>query len=86
MIVIWRDHLNIGSEFHAQQLVERSRFNQELRDALLAVAQAQNSSGVISTKRLGRWLKRVDGKICQGLCIKRSRILAGHTMWRLISG
>ena len=86
MIVIWRDHLNIGSEFHAQQLVERSLFNQELRDALLAVAQAQNSSGVISTKRLGRWLKRVDGKICQGLCIKRSRILAGHTMWRLISG
>jgi hypothetical protein len=53
MIVIWRDHLNIGSEFHAQQLIDRSLLNQELRNALLNVAQVPNSNGVISAKRLG---------------------------------
>ena len=53
MIVIWRDHLDIGSEFHAQQLVERSLFNQELREALLAVAQAQTAAASSAPNGLG---------------------------------
>jgi putative DNA primase/helicase len=85
MIVIWRDHFGLDVEFHAQQLIERSLLNQELRTALLNVAQERNSSGVISTKRLGQWLKKVDGKICQGLCIRRSRVLAGYVLWKLTS-
>jgi hypothetical protein len=66
MIVTWRDQLGIRSEFHAQQLIERSILNQDLRTALLAVAQEANTNGIISAKRLGRWLKKVHGKICQG--------------------
>jgi hypothetical protein len=31
------------------------------------------------------WLKKVDGKICQKMCIVRSRISAGYTMWKLVS-
>ena len=85
VICAWRDHLNIASEFHAQQLIDRSVLNQELRTALLAVAQAQNSAGIISAKRLGLWLKKVDGKVCQGLCIRRSRISAGYVLWMLVS-
>ena len=84
MIVVWRDHLGVGSEFLAQQLIERSLFNQELREALLAVAQAPGGSGVVNTKRLGHWLGRNVGKICHGLCIKR-RELNGRTLWRLVS-
>jgi putative DNA primase/helicase len=85
MIVVWRDHLNVGSEFHAQQLIDRSVLNQELRTALLAVAQIPGGTGIISAKRFGHWLKKVDGKVCQGLCIRRSRMLLGHTMWILTS-
>ncbi len=85
MIVTWRDQLGISAEFHAQQLIERSVLNQDLRLALLAVAQEANTNGIISAKRLGHWLKKVDGKICQGLCITRSRTSAGYTMWKLAS-
>ena len=69
VICTWRDHLGLGSEFYPQQLIDRSVLDQELRTALLTVAQAQNSNGIISAKRLGNWLASVDGKACQGLCI-----------------
>jgi hypothetical protein len=85
MIVTWRDHFGLGTEFHAQQLIDRSLLNQDLRTALLNVAQEKNTSGIISAKRLGMWLKKVDGKICQKMCIVRSRISAGYTMWKLVS-
>jgi hypothetical protein len=52
---------------------------------LLAVAQEKNTSGAVSAKRLGQWLKKVDGKICQGMCIVRSRISGGYTLWKLVS-
>ena len=83
VVLAWRDVIGLGSEVHAQQVIDRSNLLQELRTALLAVAEEQTSRGFISAKRLGRWLTKVDGKICQKLRIVRVGKSMGHTLWKL---
>jgi hypothetical protein len=40
-------------------------------------------SGFVDSKRLGFWLKRVEGKIVNGLSIVSDGILDGYKLWKL---
>jgi hypothetical protein len=83
VVLAWRDAITIGTEVHAQQIIDRSNLIQELRTALLVVAEERNSRGFINAKRLGRWLTKVEGKICHNLRIVRAGKYLGHTLWKL---
>jgi putative DNA primase/helicase len=84
LIISWRDYLGIGCELHAQQVIDRSVLIQELRTALLAIAEDRKSSGFISAKRLGRYLVSIEDKVTHGLRITRSsRKSMGHALWKL---
>jgi hypothetical protein len=83
VVIAWRDALGIGSKVQVQQIIERAALIQELRNSLLAIAEERARPGFISAKRLGHWLKRMDGKISAGLRIVRAGILHGYPLWRL---
>ena len=83
VVVAWRDALGIGSKVQAPQIVERANLIQELRNALLAVAEERTRPGFISAKRLGWWLAKMDGKISNGLRIVRAGTLHGYALWSL---
>jgi hypothetical protein len=86
VVIAWRDALGIGSKLQVQQIVERANLIQELRNALLSVAEERVRPGFISLKRLGRWLKRMDGKISDnGLRIVRAGTAHGYTLWSLMA-
>jgi hypothetical protein len=84
VVIAWRDALGIGSKVRVQQIIERADLIQELRDALLAVAEERARPSSISAKRLGRWLMRMDGKISDsGLRIVHAGIAHGYLLWTL---
>jgi hypothetical protein len=83
VIIAWRDALGIGSKLDVLQILERANLIQELRNALLAVAEENKRPGFISTRRLGWWLGKMDGKISDGLRIVRAGAMRGYTLWSL---
>ena len=83
VVIAWRDALGIGSKLQVQQIIERAALIQELRNALLAVAEERARPGFISAKRLGWWLKKMDGKISNGLRIVCAGTAQGYPLWTL---
>jgi len=83
VVIAWRDALGIGSKVQVQQIIERANLIQELRNALLAVAEERSRPGFISAKRLGWWLGKMDGKISSGLRIVRAGVTCGYPLWSL---
>jgi putative DNA primase/helicase len=84
VVIAWRDALGIGSKLRVQQIVERANLMQELRNALLEVAEERSRPGFISLKRFGWWLKGVDGKVSDnGLRIVRAGSADGYPLWSL---
>ncbi len=79
MVIAWRDALGIGSKLQVQQIIERANLIQELRNALLTVAEERTRPGFISARRLGWWLGKMDGKISSGLRIIRAEEPATDT-------
>jgi hypothetical protein len=59
----WRDHLGDKGTFTALQIRKIAHQYPEFEDLLLRVAG--DKSG-ISTKKLGAWLRRIQGKIVGG--------------------
>ena len=85
VVIAWRDALGIGSKVQVLQIIERANLIQELRNALLVVAEERARPGFISAKRLGWWLGKMDGKISNGLRIVRAGITAGYPLWSLVA-
>jgi hypothetical protein len=83
VVIAWRDALGIGSKHQVPQIIERANLIQELRNALLAVAEERGRPGFISAKRLGWWLGKMDGKISNGLRIVRAGVMHGYVFWSL---
>jgi hypothetical protein len=84
VVIAWRDALGIGSKVQVQQIIERASLIQELRNALLAVAEERARPGFISAKRLGWWLGKMSGKISGGLRIVRAGVTHGYPLWKLV--
>jgi hypothetical protein len=68
-----------------QNLIERAINVPTFHHALLAVAPAQ-TGGMVSNDRLGRWLKRVEGKIVCGFKLLKTGNMHGYPLWKLTKG
>ena len=53
VVIAWRDALGIGSKLQVQQIIERANLIQELRNALLVVAEERGRPGFISASDSG---------------------------------
>jgi len=62
----WKQRLALNKPYTVQQVIGRALVDSEFQNALLAVA-ANQSGGMVNNIRLGRWLKRVKGKVVNGV-------------------
>jgi hypothetical protein len=90
MVEQWREHLGLGLEFSARQLIDtvEQRVSaadmakyREFRDLLAAIAV--NSKGDISPEKLGHWLKAHAGRPVNGAMIEGPRMIRGRQLWTL---
>ena len=71
VIMQWENHFGVGSVYTVQEIIERAVNTPSFYTALINVA-ASRSGQVVSNVNLGRWLKRVQGKIVNGLTLLQS--------------
>jgi hypothetical protein len=67
-----------------QQVINYAINITDFHVALLNVAQGRNSS-TISNDRLGRWLKKVEGRVVDGLMLRCTGQSYGYPTWSLVS-
>jgi hypothetical protein len=82
VLLQWKAHLGIGSAYTVQQVIERAVNVPTFYTALLNVAASKTGS-TVSNERLGRWLKRVQGKIVSGLRLIQDGSMHGYPLWEL---
>jgi hypothetical protein len=82
VLLQWKEHLRVNAAHTVQQVIERAINTPTFYTALLNVA-ASKTGGVVSNERLGRWLKRVEGKIINGLRLIRTGVQHGYQTWSL---
>ena len=93
VLCAWRDYIGLGVEVRAQEVVDRANqmgllgayHSPLLREALLLVAEERGVPGNLSAKRLGWWLRKINGQPIDGLRIVKTRSPQGHPHWRLES-
>ena len=78
----WREHIGIGRPYTVQQVINAAVNVVEFHAALLSVAVAGNSS-MVSNERLGRWFKKVEGQIVEGLTLSQEGMRTGYSTWCL---
>jgi putative DNA primase/helicase len=95
-VLAWRDHpkLGLNKVVKVRDLTDAADLfttsppppaTQQLHDALHAVAADTRRRDSISHERLGRWLRKVNGKFEQGLRIARVGSIHGYPTWWLTS-
>jgi hypothetical protein len=84
VLLQWQEHIGIGSAYTIQELLNLAVNTPTFYTALLNVA-ANKTGGTVSNDRLGRWLKRSQGKIYMGLKLVRAGIRSGYPIWSLRS-
>ena len=78
----WKVVLGISTHKTVQEVINAGLVDQNLHSALLSVAG--NDSGLlVSNRRLGWWLKRVEGKIVNKLRLVRAGSSRGYPLWKL---
>lgn len=78
----WKQHLVLEQLYKVQEIIDRALINSDFHNALLAVA-GSTSGAMVSPLKLGRWLKRVKGKIVSGLKLVQSGSIGGYPTWKL---
>jgi hypothetical protein len=63
-------------------VIDRAINIPSFQSALLGVAEGR--AGMVSNRRLGRWLKHVEGKIVSGFRLMQDGIVHGYPKWKLI--
>jgi hypothetical protein len=66
-----------------QDIINKGVMAPDLHAALMVVAEARGRQ-VVSTERLGRWLRKVDGRIVSGMAIRQAGLEHGYQMWTLV--
>jgi hypothetical protein len=83
VLVQWKE--NLGFTPHTvQQVIGRALTVSDFQAALVAVAGSHTGIMVVSD-RLGRWLKKVEGRIMNGLMLTCSGLKDGYPLWQLVS-
>ena len=80
VIAQWRQHLTAGQEYTVQQLINHAINVNDFHVALLNVAGRGN---LVSNDRLGRWLKRNEGRPVNGSMLVRMGMKDGYQLWSL---
>jgi len=83
VIMQWEKHFGVNSSHTVQEIIERAVNSPSFYTALINVA-ASRSGQTVSNVNLGRWLKRVQGKIVNGLTLLQSGNAFGYPQWKLI--
>jgi putative DNA primase/helicase len=83
VIMQWRGNLQINAQYTVQEVIERAINVPSFYTALMTVAGSR-SGQVISNERLGRWLKRVQGKMVGNLTLRSPGKNVGHAVWSLV--
>jgi hypothetical protein len=78
----WKQHLVLDQGYTVQQIIGRALIDTDFHNALLAVA-ITHSGGSVSPIKLGRWLRRIKGKVVNGLKLLQNGSKAGYPLWRL---
>ena len=78
----WKLHMLLDQRYTVQTLIGRALVDQDFHNALLAVA-ANPSGGMVNNIRLALWLKRMKGKVVNGLKLVQDGISAGYQLWKL---
>jgi hypothetical protein len=66
IVTQWRNHLGVDSKYTIQDVISKAMYVADFNTALLGVAS--NMTGhAVSNDRLGRWLRKVQGKVVDGL-------------------
>jgi putative DNA primase/helicase len=82
VLLQWEKHIGIGSPYTVQEVIAYAVNTPTFYTALMNVA-ASKSGAMVSNDRLGRWLKQVEGKICNGLRLVRVGNQHGYPTWSL---
>jgi len=82
VVTQWNEHLGHEQAYTVQDVIKLAALEADFQTALVAVAG--NRTGLlVSNDRLGRWLKKVQGKIVNGLCLLQAGNVRGYPLWRL---
>jgi len=79
----WKRCLGTISRYTVQAVIARAPVDIDFHAALLNVAASRSSGGTVSNDRLGRWLKKVEGRIVGELALERTGSAGGYPLWRL---
>jgi hypothetical protein len=82
----WRQHLKINQAYTLQNVIGRAIVDQDFYGALLAVATSHGGSGNVCNRRLGRWMKQVEGRIINGYKLIKDGSKDGYPLWKLAVG
>jgi hypothetical protein len=82
VVTQWNEHLGHEQAYTVQDVIKLAALEADFQTALVAVAG--NRTGLlVSNDRLGRWFKKVQGKIVNGLCLLQAGSVRGYPLWRL---
>jgi putative DNA primase/helicase len=83
VLVQWKE--NLGFTPHTvQQVIGAALTVSDFQAALVAVAGSRTGTMVVGD-RLGRWLKKVEGRVMNGLMLTHSGGKDGYPLWQLVS-
>ena len=83
MIEAWKETIGPNVPVKIQEIINKGVMAPDLHAALMAVADAPGRQ-VVSTDRLGRWLRKVDGRIVSGRAIRQAGVEHGYPRWSLV--
>jgi hypothetical protein len=84
VVAQWKEHIGVSVAKTVQEVINRAVNANDFHVALLNVA-ASRSSSVVSNDRLGRWLRKIEGRVVGGLMVKCTGTLNGYPTWALLS-
>jgi hypothetical protein len=82
VVAQWNDNLTLNQAYTVAEIIRRAINVTDFHNALLAVA-ADRGGKFVANDRLGRWLKRVQGKIINGLKLLNYGMQHGYLLWKL---
>jgi putative DNA primase/helicase len=82
VLVQWKENLGVNRAHTVQEVIWRAVNEPTFHTALLNVAPSK-TGGTVSNDRLGRWLKRVERKIVDGLKLVQVGNRHGYPTWGL---
>jgi hypothetical protein len=82
VVTQWERYLSPEKAYTVQEVIGRAIGEVDFQTALVNVAVGR--AGLVSNDRLGRWLKRVEGKIVNGFRLLQAGSRHGYPLWKLI--